>query len=300
MAGAVLLMAGPLQAQPRGEGPLILRLPASARSAALGTLGLSITDADALFANPAMLPSVRGTAISVHRYGGAATAGSMATTATVGPVTLGIGAQTLQYQAAAGASYADVVAAGATHLADGGPVAAASTAFTIGAARTLGSWKVGASVKVLDERLGAQHDGTLAVDLGGQRTLGPGVLAVVAHNLGVGPRIGGVTGTLPRRLGVGYGLSRPIAPAWDLGGQMALTMEGDWFVRPAGGAELTYVPIDGVALTVRSGVRLPRERDESLVTGGLGVQIDHLLIDYALEPMRGGRPASHRIGIRLR
>jgi hypothetical protein len=36
------------------------------------------------------------------------------------------------------------------------------------------------------------------------------------------------------------------------------------------------------------------------MTGGLGVQIDHLLIDYALEPMRGGRPASHRIGIRLR
>jgi hypothetical protein len=71
-------------------------------------------------------------------------------------------------------------------------------------------------------------------------------------------------------------------------------------VRPAGGVELAYVPIEGVAVVVRQGLRLPRERDEPLVTGGLGVTVDRWSLDYAVEPMRGGRPVSHRLGLRIR
>ena len=81
---------------------------------------------------------------------------------------------------------------------------------------------------------------------------------------------------------------------------MQLTLEGNSFVRPAGGVEVGYVPIEGVAIVMRSGLRLPRERDESLVTGGLGLTLDRISIDYALEPFRGGRPASHRIGLRIK
>ena len=60
------------------------------------------------------------------------------------------------------------------------------------------------------------------------------------------------------------------------------------------------MPIDGVAIALRQGFRLPRERDESLVTAGVGITIDRIAVDYAMEPMRAGRPISHRIGLRLR
>lgn len=290
----------PLAAQPRGEGPLVLRLPASARVASLANAGIASNDGDAMFYNPGMLATSRGAAISLQRYGANGAAGAMGTTSTIGATTIGIGAQFVNYTAAAGASYADVVKTGGTHLADHGTVAAASSAFTLGIARTIKGLRLGANVKYAEDRLGAAHDGTLAVDVGLQRPLGPGTLGVVIQNLGAGPRIGGVQGTLPRRIGVGFGGSRAIAPNWDLGAQMALTLEGDLFVRPAGGAELVYVPIDGVAIALRQGFRLPRERDESLVTAGVGITIDRIAVDYAMEPMRAGRPISHRIGLRLR
>lgn len=136
--------------------------------------------------------------------------------------------------------------------------------------------------------MGASHDGTVVFDIGMQRALGPGTLGVVVQNLGVGPRIDGVMGTLPRRIGVGFSGYRPVSPHWDIGAQTGLTLEGDLFVRPAGGAELAYVPVEGVSFTVRQGFRLPRERDESLYTAGVGVTIDRYSLDYAMEPMRGG------------
>lgn len=289
-----------LAAQPRGEGPLVLRLPASARIAALGNAGIASNDGDAMFYNPGMLSFSRGSAISMQQYGSHGTAGSMATVSTAGSVTVGIGAQFVSYLAADGASYADVVKPGATHLSDSGGVSATSTALTLGLARTIKGFRLGANIKYAEDRVGASHDGTVAFDIGMQRPLGPGTLGVVVQNLGVGPRIDGVMGTLPRRIGVGFSGYRPVSPHWDVGAQTGLTLEGDLFVRPAGGAELAYVPVEGVSFTLRQGFRLPRERDESLYTAGIGVTLDRYSLDYALEPMRGGRPISHRVGVRIR
>lgn len=287
-------------AQPVGEGPLVLRLPASVRALGMANVGITSTDGDAMFYNPGMLSSSRGAAISLQRYGSFGTAGAMGTTTTLGSLTVGIGAQFVDYVANAGSTYADAVFTGGTHLSDSGTVAASSTAFTFGIARTIKGFRLGTNLKYAEDRFGAAHDGTLAIDIGMQRPLGPGTLGVVVQNLGAGPRIGGVEGTLPRRIGVGFGGYRSVAGHWDVGAQMALTLEGDLFVRPAGGAEVAYVPIDGVAITLRQGFRLPRERDESLVTAGFGVSVDRIAIDYAMEPMRGGRPISHRVGLRVR
>lgn len=287
-------------AQPVGEGPLVLRLPSSVRALGMANVGITSTDGDAMFYNPGMLSSSRGAAISLQRYDSFGTTGAMGTTTTLGSLTIGIGAQFVDYVAAAGSTYADAVFAGGTHLSDSGTVAASSTAFTFGIARTIKGFRLGTNLKYAEDRFGAAHDGTLAIDIGMQRPLGPGTLGVVVQNLGAGPRLGGVEGTLPRRIGVGFGGYRSVAGHWDVGAQMALTLEGDLFVRPAGGAEIAYVPIDGVAITLRQGFRLPRERDESLVTAGLGVSVDRIAIDYAMEPMRGGRPISHRVGLRVR
>lgn len=287
-------------AQPLGEGPLVLRLPSSARVAAMANAGLVSTDGDAMFYNPGMLASSRGAAISMQRYGSASTAGSMGTTSTVGPLTIGVGAQFVSYLAPGGVTYADVIKPGATHLSDGGSVSASSTAFTFGVGRTIKGTRLGVNLKYVEDRLGASHDGTAAFDIGMSRALGPGTVGLVVQNLGVGPRLEGIKGTLPRRIGVGFGGYQAVAGHWDVGAQLALTLEGDLFVRPAGGAELAYVPIEGVTITLRQGFRRPRERDESLITAGLGVTVDRISIDYAMEPMRGGRPVSHRVGLRIR
>jgi len=303
-AAAVFLLsfsAAPLSGQPVGEGPLVLRLPASARLASMANAGVAANDGDALLYNPGMLSYARGLAASLQRYGAFGTAGSFGTVTTVGSLAVGVGAQFVDWLAPTGTSYGDAVRPGATGLSDSGGVAASSSAFTVGVARSIKGVRVGANVKYAEDRFGAASDGTVAVDLGASRPLGPAVLAVVVQNLGGGPRLGGTEGTLPRRVGIGYGGGPyPLWERWDIGMQTQITLEGDLFVRPAGGVELGYVPIDGVAILVRSGVRLPRERDESLVTGGFGVTVDRFSLDYALEPMRGGRPVSHRIGLRVK
>jgi hypothetical protein len=289
-----------LQAQPVGEGPLVLRLPASARILGMANAGIASTDGDAMLYNPGMIAQSRGMALSMQRYGSNATAGSFGSTTTAGSYVIGLAAQFVTYNAAEGADYAEVVYPGGTHLSDSGSVPASSTAFTLGVAKTVKGLRLGASAKYAEDRLGASHDGTVAFDIGMNRPMFNGTVAFVVQNLGVGPRIDGIMGTLPRRVGIGYGAYQAIAGHWDVGVQTALTLEGDLFVRPAGGAEVAYVPIEGVAITLRSGFRLPREQDESLITAGFGVTVDRFLLDYAMEPMRGGRPISHRLGVRVR
>jgi hypothetical protein len=295
----VHLGAGRAAAQPAGEGPLVLRLPVSARSLAMGNAGYATSDADILFTSPAMLSSARGVSASFQRFGSAATTGSLAQVTTVGSLAIGIGGQFLDWQAP-GPTYVESVQHGATHLSDGGVVDASSSAFTLGVARTIKGYRLGASVKYAEDRLSITHDGTVAVDLGMQRPVWVGTLALSVQNLGPGLRLGGVDGTLPRRVAVGFGAMRALSAHWDLGAQAALSLEGDWFVRPAGGAELGFVPIDGVSFALRGGLRLPREPDEALATGGVGITVDRLSLDYAIDPMRGGRPVSHRLGFRIK
>lgn len=286
-------------AQQRGEGPLVLRLPVSARALGMGNAGLASTDADVLMMNPGMLSQARGSAVSLQRYGSFGTAGSLATVTTTGIMTVAVGVQFLDYSTNT-TRYDEAVRYGATRLSDSGSVAASSSAFTLGIARTVKGWRVGGGIKYAEDRLGSSHDGTVALDLGFNRAMGPGTLGVVVQNIGAGPRLGGVRGPLPFRVGAGFGGGTTLNDIFDIGAQMALTVDGDGFVRPAGGAELLYVPIEGVSIALRNGFRLPREKDESLVTAGLGVTVDRFSLDYAMEPMRGGRPVSHRVGLRIR
>ncbi len=305
-AATLLLAIAPLTvprvatAQPANEGPLVLRLPSSARFLAIANAGIASTDGDAMFFNPGMLASSRGAAASLQRYGSNGTSGAIATTSTAGSITIGIGAQFVRYQAPLNLPYARLLKPGGTRLADPGAVPASSSAFSIGFAKTIKGFRVGANAKYVEDRIGVLADGTLAVDIGMNRALGPGTLGFVVQNLGTGLRLEGHKGTLPRRIGAGWGAARPVSEHWDIAAHTALTLEGDLFVRPAGGGELSFVPVEGVAFVVRQGFRRPREHDESFFTAGLGITIDRLALDYAFEPMRGGRDAAHRVGVRVR
>jgi hypothetical protein len=313
-AGALSLHAPALRAQgatlrydvvapSRGTGleaPLVLRIPASARLLGMANVGVASNDGDAIFYNPGMLTQARGVAVSAQRYGSRASAGAVGSVQALGSWSVGVGAQVLQYAT----DPVDPVTAakqGAARLSDGGSASASSTAIAFGAGRVVKGLRIGAAVKYAEERLGAVRDGVFALDVGVHRPLGPGILALSVQNLGAGPDLSGVSGPLPTRLQVGYGGGFiPIGERWDLGMQTQVSVERDGFVRPAGGVELGYVPIDGVAVVLRSGLRLPREKDEPLATAGLGVTVDRYSLDYAMEPMRGGRPVSHRFGFRIK
>ena len=295
------LAATVADAQPRGEGPLVLRLPTSARYLAMGNAAVAGSDGDAVLANPGMLSVARGTSVSLQRYGRNASAGALGTITTAGSLFLGVGAQFVDWNAPSGVAWPDAIRPGASRLSDSGTVSASSSAFVLAAARTIKGLRLGASVKYAEDRFGAERDGTMAVDIGIVRPMGTANVSLVVQNLGAGARFAGERGTLPRRIGLGWGGGLfPFNEYLDLGAQMQVTVEGDLFVRPAGGIELGYVPIEGVALVMRAGARLPREKDEPLATGGVGVVVDRISLDYAVEPTRGGRPASHRVGLRIR
>jgi hypothetical protein len=296
---ALPLVARELSAQ-RRSGPLVLRAPSSARVLALGNAGAAITDADAVFSAPAMLITARGASASVQRYGGAATHGSVSTISTVGGTTIGLGAQVLDWRAPA-LPYGEVLRNGTTTLSDGGEREAGSQLLALGLARVFKGQRLGVAVKYAEERIGGESESVVAVDLGYARAFGPGALSVTVQNLGMRPQLGDVRVPLPLRYTVGFGGGMmPMGEYLDMGAQVQLSVDGDGFVRPAGGIELGYVPIEGVSIVWRQGLRLPREPDESLITAGVGLTVDRLSVDYSVEPMRGGRPVSHRVGLRLR
>ena len=68
------LWCGPVNAQSRDLGPIILELPASTRALALGnSFALGFQDADAVFYQPGLLNRAQGLSGSFQRYGRSAT-----------------------------------------------------------------------------------------------------------------------------------------------------------------------------------------------------------------------------------
>ncbi|MEP6834863.1 MAG: hypothetical protein ABJB74_15825 [Gemmatimonas sp.] len=280
-------------------GPMVLRIPASARASSMANTGLTSSDADALFYNPALLFNARGMSVSMQRYGSFGTAGALANIATVGSMNIGVGAQVLNWSAAP-LSYREITRLGATALGDSGGVPASSIGVTLGIAKNIRGHRLGLSAKYVADRFAATQDGTLAFDVGLMGpSLGPGNLTFVVQNIGQGLRIGGAQGKLPTRAGAGWADSKGFEK-FDLGVQAQVTVDRDGYTRPAVGGEIGYVPIEGVALVARAGLRLPRETDESFGTGGLGITIDRISLDYAIEPFLNGRSVSHRLGLRIK
>jgi hypothetical protein len=266
----------------------------------MANAGLASTDADALFYNPALLFNARGMAVSMQRFGSFATAGALANVVVVGTMNIGVGAQVLNWSASP-LSYRELMRHGTAQLSDSGGLAASSVAVTLGIARSFKGKRIAVSAKYAEDRFPAARDGTLAFDAG---VMGPslwlGQFSFVLRNLGRGLRIGGEEARLPTQLAVGWGGTYNNFEKFDTGYQTQLTVDRDGFVTPAGGFELGYVPIEGVSFTARAGLRLPRESDAAPVTGGLGVTVDRISLDYAIEPFRDGHPVSHRLGLRIK
>jgi hypothetical protein len=99
------------------------------------------------------------------------------------------------------------------------------------------------------------------------------------------------------------GRNYPLADFWDLTALTQLVIDADGTTRIGSGAELTWVPVEGVALALRGGYQPVDVEDRFAVgpiTAGLGASVDRWTLEWAVDQRRLGAPSQHRLGVRIR
>jgi hypothetical protein len=294
---ACVLVPGVATAQAAGFGPIVLQLPASARAIGFGNAYVGVREAEAMFYNPAQLGVRPGVALSVERYGSAATAGAAASTYVFGRFGFGVGAQLVDFQTSS-AGYPGVAPNGEQLLAEG-PLAASSLVASTALEMAYKGIRWGVTGKVAQDRALVARDGVLAADVGAAKEIGPVTVGATVQNLGVGAKMLGTSAAMPTRGTIGFaGGGLPVGPL-DMAMSAAVSVRRGGRVSPAGGVELGYMPIDGVIFAGRVGARLPEKNAEAPITLGATFTFDRLSFDYGFEPYQG-KGSGHRVGIRVR
>ena len=304
VVGALALAAAPAlghvpgHAQSADHGPLVLELPASTRGLALGgAFHMVGDDSDAIFHNPALIGGAGVIGAAMQRFGTASMLSTVSGAAQWSSAGVAVGVQTLGYGAPDGG--AAVSSHDARALFGTGGTASAEVAVSVGYARDVKGVRAGIAGKLVDQRLGANHDATAAVDLGVAVAAGPGRLALAVQNLGPGLTLGQTELALPLRVTAGGSTSAiPVGPL-DLGWSAAVSREADGSVVPGAGMEIAYWPVRGRTFTARVGVRRAPEGFGRPVTFGGAFNGDRLAIDYAWQSHDGGE-AAHRFGLSWR
>jgi hypothetical protein len=277
--------------------PLVLQLPVSARSLAVGGGTVALREAESALTNPALLGGQSTTSLTLARYSSDAWSGILATNGTVGTFGFGFGVQ-----------YLDSFGPGpglppTSHaLSAGGTAASSSLAATIGGALNFKGFRWGAAAKYAEARTGAERAAVTALDLGVNRdaTAGNWAAGLVVQNLGPNLSIGDTRAQLPLRVALGVARGGYALGPWiDAAGTANVAVLRGGFVSPSAGGELSWVPIEGIAIAARAGIRRPELQELRPITGGAGFTYDRLVVDYAWESMRGGRGA-HRLTVRVR
>jgi len=296
LAGALAPSAALAQAPP--VGPLVLALPATPRTAALGNAWVAGRDQDVLFYNPAQLIGARqGLDLSITRHGRNGTAATMGSIYAGGKwsLTLGWGVQFVNFSASPAEAYPyspDV-------LLTRGPAEASSALAAIGGAFTFKGFRIGASGKFVSERvsmppgfLGEQpvsHSAMLA-DLGVARNLFGGVAAASVQNLGPEALDDAGLVPIPRQGLFGWSMTKPAGPL-DIGVVGQVTVRDGW-TAPGAGIEASYSWIEGYVVVLRAGARRPEAGAEHPFTFGAALTADRLTVEYGVQFFEGGRTAN--------
>ncbi len=185
------LVAFPLGAQAPASGPVILLLPASTRAMGLGNAWVAGRDDDVLFYNPAQIIGLRaGFEATAGRYGSAGTLGSMASTFTGGPLTLGWGVEFVNFSTPTGAAYPFVPA---TLTTSGPNDAFALVATVVRRDERSSGFKIGVAAKYAEDRVAETPAGGVAMrhdaflgDVGVAHNLWGGVAGLAVQNIGRG------------------------------------------------------------------------------------------------------------------
>lgn len=286
-------------AQSTGVAPLVLRLPASTRALGMGDSYPMASQPESFWYNPALLHWSRGAGISAERYASGATVGVLSSAMSLGADYVGIGAMHLDFRAQ-GASYPSASDDALGRIGQRGPVVGGSTVASVAYARRLRGMRVGIAGKYVEEQLAGARSGVPAADVG--IAIAPSQLqaGLSIQNLGPDLELAGTRAQLPTRLVAGFsGAGLPIGTFFEMGASASVSALRNGRVIPAGGLELSYFPLEGYAFSGRIGGRAPEDRDQRPVTGGVGMTIDRVTLDYAFESLVGVG-SGHRIGVRVR
>ena len=212
------LCSGPVAAQLRNRGPIVLNLPGSTQALAMGnSFALGSQDPDAVFYQPGVLSQTQGFALSIQRYGSAATLASFASGGSwlSGGVVLGI--QQLSYGANGTEPIMGDDLLGLRNdigsLRENGDVGVSELVLSAGYGRRVKGLRMGFVGKFVEERFGPRKSATPAFDLGIAASPGPLILGLAVQNLGPDMSIGEADVPLPLRFALGASTNRtPVGP----------------------------------------------------------------------------------------
>jgi hypothetical protein len=292
-------------AQAPATPPLVLHLPTSARTAALGNAWVAGRDAEVLFYNPAQLIGSRSEiAVSVLRPGNAGTSVSAASAYAAGrwSLTLGWGVHALGFNVDPAAPYPyspDV-------LSTRGTAHGQSLLLGFGGAVAYKGLRMGGAVKYLSDGAATPLTDPIPVsmsqhawvaDVGVARSMWGGVFAFSAQNLGSTRTDDESRLITPQQYLAGWSMGRSVGPL-DLTGYAQLTMRPDW-IAPAGGLDIGYSWIEGYNISARIGARRPEAGTGNPMSFGGAITADRLTVEYAVQLNDGGR-ASQGVTVRWR
>lgn len=296
-----ICLPAPSFAQAPPVGPVLLILPATPRTAALGNAWVAGRDQDVLFYNPAQLIGARtGLDLSITRYGSDATSATVGSIYTGGKwsLTLGWGVQLASFATSPATPYPyapDVLlstgsAAGTSGLAAVGG-AIVWKGFRFGAAGKYAFDRVSMPTGTIDASLYQPiNHGVLVADLGVARNIVGGVGAFSFQNLGGSSNGDGTGITAPKQALFGWSTSRVVGPL-DVAVLTQLTVRDDW-TAPAAGVEVGYSWIEGFSVALRAGVRRPGSGLEHPFSFGAAFTADRLTVEYGVQFFEGGRAAN--------
>lgn len=291
LAGSLLVIPAGAEAQADRYAPTVLHLPATPRAATFGSVA-GARDIEAIFGNPAMVGVAGGTVVGFGRFD-AATHFTLASSSSLGPFSVGIGAQYLDHL-----SQVNGLPYRSYSLQEGGqwPTSSAVGAFAL--ATTFRGNRVGAAVKYVDQRIGPLQDGTPSLDLGLSRDVTRHTLGITVQNIGAGIHLPASSAQLPLRVSAGVAAYGYTVGPFDLHGSAGASVLPDGIVLPAMGVELGYVPLEGYNFVARAGIRRPELRAQRPLSFGGAASLDRFSLEYAYEDWVGG--ATHRLALRVR
>lgn len=282
-------------AQAPPVGPLLLLVPTSPRTAALGNAWVAGRDPEVLFYNPAQIAARGGFDFSFTSHGGNGSTLGFGSAFAGGKwsLTLGWGVQLANFTTSPGVPYPyapDV-------LLESGPSGGLSALVGVGGVITYKGFRIGAASKYATDRvtpapdqIGSVNQRAWLADIGVARSLLGGVGAVSVQNLGRGTYNGAERLKLPRQLLAGWSRSRNAGPL-DLGIYTQVLVRDGW-VSPSGGLEVGYGWIEGYNVTLRVGGRRPDAGTEQPVSFGAAFTADRLTVEYGVQFFEGGRAAN--------
>jgi hypothetical protein len=294
---AVLACASSLQAQSPAVAPTVLTLPGSTRALGIGDAYAALAaDPDAIFYNPGQLVPARGLGVSLQRHDEGSSLLTLSAASVLAPGTMGLGVQILD-QSTDAATYGALARSGEGALFRRGSIIATGAVATVGYARTIFNFRVGAAAKVIHQQFGNQRDATPAFDVGISRGSSYQV-ALVGRNLGHGLHLGGSSVALPREVALAGAIPRREVGPLDLAAAASIAMRADGSLVGGGGTEWAYSPLDGFTFAARIGYRAI-EGDASHLTLGAGFIGERFNLDYGFQASDGAG-AVHRLGVRWR